>query len=231
MMRMFANKIALALTVAGLIYGAPGWADADTVSFNFDTIDQSLTGFSQPTMVKRFDPSLGTLESVEIEYTSKILATMTVTNTGSGKTTGTVDTEVQLTLADAKGRISQANDVATDEHSFSIAKDNFKTFPATGTDNASNTSDEVYTQSKILNEFSGMGKIDFTVTAGAAFANIDVLTGSASATASATADFKGVVVYTYIASVPEPSSLVLGAIGALGVSAVAIRRRAYRNTL
>ncbi len=224
-MRRLVNLIALAIVVGGLLNDGSGLAHADSITYSFTPgIDETPTDFSMIAKAQKFDPSLGTLESVEISYTSKITAIMTITNTGTGKTTGTVDTEVLLGLTDPQNRILQFNDVTTDVESFSVSKAvGTKTYPSTGTDKGTNTSDVTYTASKILKEFTGKNKIDLTVSTLTGY-QLEVLTGSASASTIATANAKGFVTYTYI--VPEPSTLLLSGIAAVvGLGTWARRRQ------
>ena len=225
-MRRLVNLIALAIVVGALLNDGSGLAHADTVTYSFTPgIDATVTDFSMIAKAQKFDLSLGTLESVEISYTSKISAIMTITNTGTGKTTGYVDTEVLLGLTDPKNQILQFNDVTTNVESFSVSKAvGTKNYPSTGTDKGTNTSDVTYTAPKILNEFTGKNKIDLTVSTLTGY-QLEILTGDASASTIATANAKGFVTYTYIA-VPEPSTLLLSGIAAVvGLGTWARRRR------
>ncbi len=225
-MRGLSIRIALAMVVSGFVHGFSRQAQADFVTYNFSNhIDETATEFSLPLHVQKFDPSMGTLESVEIVYTSKITANMSVTNGSNKHQDGTVYTEVVLTLGDPNNHIAQVNDISTSPESFSLGKGVTKSYPSdSGTDKATQTSDVTYDSSRILKEFTGTGKITLTVstmTYDQLSANSNLVTSSTSATANA----NGYVTYVYAAAVPEPSSFVLGFMGALAIVGCGLRAR------
>lgn len=223
-MRRVSLLIVLTASIVGLVGGAPSHARGGTISYVFSTpIDSTPTDFSLPIAVREFNPALGELQSMKIVYTSDVTANMTVKNPGSGHASGTVYTEVTLFLTDPNNLISQENDITTTLHNFSLAAGTSKQYPSSsGVDRAEGTSGSTYTSSGVLSEFTGVGTINVTVTT-TTYDRLTVNSGSATSTTSATADVSGYVTYTYTA-VPEPSTLVLGALGTVSLIGFSIGR-------
>ncbi len=233
-MRSVSTRMGLAMTIAGFAFILQGRARADSVTEHFSNASETaITGFPLTFQIPLFAPSMGTLQSVEISYSSDVTATATVTNTNMsifGTTTGSVDAVVTLGLTDSKGLIpTLQGQVTTTTQDFSLS-----THPSQATlswpTGDTIMSSLTYTSAPILSGYTGTGMISLSVAA-SMVAPLTITTGSATDMFSGTATIDGTVTYVFTAaSVPEPSSLVLGAVGTLAILACGLRRR-YRSAV
>lgn len=219
------RQIALALAVAGFACLAPARADATTVSYSF-LMSPTTTDFTADAMVHKFNTSLGTLESVTISYNTVVSSSIVVKNTVA--TTGTVNAKVVLTLTDSGDNLSLVNTANTNTKAFSITANNQT---ATVTPSGQKTASQLYNTQTILEEFTGSGKIDLSISTVTTY-SLTTTSGSPSIVqdqTSSKAFVNGSVTYTYAGPppVPEPSSLVLGALGAVGILATGLKRRGH----
>jgi hypothetical protein len=218
----------LAMTIAGFAFILQGRAGADSVPYYFSNAETAITGFPLSFQIPLFAPSMGTLQSVEISYSSGVTATTTVTNTNRsvfGTTTGSVDAVVTLGLTDSMGLIpSLQGQVTTTTQDFMLSTKPPQatlSWPTGDTIMSSST----YNSAAILSGYTGIGTISLSVAA-SMVAPLSISTGSATDTFSGTATIDGSVTYVFApASVPEPSSLVLGAVGTLAILGCGLRRR------
>ncbi len=222
-MRSVCARIVLAVAVAGFVSAAIGQAGADTISYGFrigPASTEPTQDFPITDTIQQFAPALGTLESVEITYTSSITATWTLTNSGAHRATGTFITTTDIALTTSGNLVDQTSSPTTGDRSYDVGPHNSKMYDVAG----HAPTDMIYTTTAILSQFTGAGLVGLTGSA----SETDTLTPStgslSSYSVSGTADITGLVTYTY-AAVPEPSSFVLGAIGTLGVLACGARRR------
>jgi hypothetical protein len=218
MMRDGAIKGALLVTLAGLVQALTPTADAASVTYSIIVGSNTSTATT-----KGFDASLGTLESVDITYTVKVGATTTVfdstTNTGSVKTSATFDVSLVGSLPLPP--------------SYQVSKsDTYDSNTLMFTNTLQGTPTVAYTKSTgqstaIVDEFIYDGKLTLSVsamngTAESATAQASVLLGTAGFSS-------GQVTYNYsTTAIPEPSSLMLGSLGAFGGFVFSLRRR-YRR--
>jgi hypothetical protein len=235
-------KSSLILAAAGalLFAGSPS-AKADlTKSYTIDAIPETTTDFSDVlTQVKAFNPTVlgGTLESVEVSFTVSITEAMTVQNESSTtNASGKVKTDVTFDLTVKGGTAPDTlSQVYTDSTPYYAPSSSLSKKGKTGdsvsygavTTNPAK-SDQTYTNATILDEFTGTGKIDLYLSAVASASLSADNKGTVKGTPIGTAELvSGKVTYTYtpFAVIPEPSSLVLGAFGALGGFVLCIRRR------
>jgi hypothetical protein len=214
-------KKLLFLGVAGLLM--PTLAQAATVSYLTGTpVPSTLTDWSASLSFPQFNSSLGTLTSVELQLSSSLTTTLTITNASSDPSSGSADTELQVTIQDAGNHLNAPEiDLITSDYGYSLGAAEQIT---SGLITKSGSSDVTYTAATILSEFTGGGGIllpasTFTQTL---LANTGGNTAAEQVTdASAT----GTVIYTYTPN-PEPASAGLLAAGLLGLVGLCRRRRA-----
>jgi hypothetical protein len=151
----------------------------------------------------QFNPSLGTLLSVELDLSSSLSTTLTVTNTGDSGSSGNATTELQMTVQDAGDNLAPYFTVYSPSFPYSLGAGGST---GSGLLTANGGSDNTYTSAPVLAEFTGYGD---TGLSGSTFtqtllANTGGNTNSSQVT---DASLTGTVTYTY--SVPEPASLGL----------------------
>ncbi len=193
-------------------------AQADTI-VSYPTscaIPATTTDWSSSVPLQLFDPSLGTLQSVDIYVSSTLNTTLTVTNTGDTSSSGTAKTEVQVTVDG-----NPVLDFLSPAFSYSLGPGDNTT---SGLLTSSSSQDSgPLTDAPTLSAFTGVGTMDlyaytFTQTD---FSNTG---GNTNASQATDASFTATVTYDYIAT-PEPGSMVLLGLGAIGFCWVACRRR------
>ncbi len=216
------TKLALAITAAlAATFGASANA-VTTTSISFDTstpVTLTLTDWNSNLLFHKFDTSLGTLVSVTLDFSSSLQTVLTVTNSSSSASSGTAQTELQVTIQDASNGLNAPQmDVLSNAYSYSLdPNENVQS----GTLTKTGSSHDVYSSSIILAEFSGTGNISLPV--GTFTQTLLANTGGNTAAAQTTsASATGTVTYTYI-PVPEPSTALLGLCG-LGMVAGFKRR-------
>ncbi len=91
---------AVCTILSSMIFAAS--ARATTISFATTTpVASTLTDWTSSLSFPQFNPALGTLSSVELDLSGSFQTTITVSNTGTSASSGTVKTEVQYTVQDA----------------------------------------------------------------------------------------------------------------------------------
>jgi hypothetical protein len=177
----------------------------------------------------QFDPSLGTLNSVELSYTGSFSSTVTVTNDDPSNTSdGGVSVGVVINVQDA------GHDFSAEPMMLISGGGGYFLFPGNSTTigplSQSGTSDNTYTDPAILSEFTGTGTFALPASTATSvyFSNSG---GSTFPTAVTDATLTGTVIYNYTDPapdpdpLPEPASLALLAL-ALPLLAARRRRRA-----
>lgn len=222
--RHVAKKVSvLLLGISVLLLTAFTTAHADTISFTTSTpIPSTLTDWTGNLSFSQFNPSLGTLTSVELQLSSGLTTTLTVTNNGDSLSNGNVKTELQVTVLDPGNHISATPQIDTlsPSYVYSLAAGGSVT---SGLLTKTGTGDNTYTLASLLAEFTGVGNISlaastFTQTL---LANSGGNTGSSQVT---NASLTGEVIYTYTpAPVPLPSAILLLGPGLVGL--VGLRKR------
>jgi len=201
-----------------------GTAQAGTIITQTFSSPPTPVAWSTTYDANQFNPSLGTLTSVEIEVSSNIVASVDVYNfSGSPQSFTKATASIPITLTGpASLSLSATGGTAGLAGS---AVPGLNTFPGLPTTASTSTT---LTSSGALAPYIGTGVstlvFDFNAGdgtySGAAVSGVVFFGGSA--TANATVD----VIYTYTAAIPEPSSVILAGIGIVGVAVFGRRRAA-----
>jgi hypothetical protein len=206
-MKKLSFLLATGLALAGLSLSVEAASEGP---FTTSTpIPSTLTDWTGTLLFPQFDPSLGTLTSVELDLSSTFTTTLNVTNNGGSASSGTVKTEVQLTAQDAGNNFGVPElDLLSPAYTYSLAIGQGST---SGLLTKSGSTGNLYTLGAILTEFTGGGNISLSAST---FTQTDLSNtgGNTSAGQLTDASFTGDVIYNYTA-VPEPSTWALVALG------------------
>ncbi|MDJ0674780.1 MAG: PEP-CTERM sorting domain-containing protein [Calothrix sp. MO_167.B42] len=206
-----ATTLAGVLTMGGIANAASLVQTASTNSSPTDITDDPLT-------INQFDPSLGTLESVSIEFTANIEGNATLENEGDTEDTATVSLEGQAGLT-LDGQ-SLLNLTPVNSSTFTVGAGQRNDEQLTATETQSTT----VTDTQFLQTFIGNGTLDFLFSASAK-SNIEA--GGNFFTrvrTTASSDIKVTYNYENFQDVPEPSS-ILGFGLIAGVGMVSLRKK------
>jgi hypothetical protein len=192
---------------------------ADFVTFNATNpiaAPGQLTNFSHDLLFPKFDPSLGTLTSVQVELTGQIRSDITISSSTSAN--GNVRMEV-LYITSLGG----------DPFLELLGPRQFFTTPPspvsfTGVVTGPQTQARSYSDAPTLVSFTGSGNYTLSVNT-LTQTLIAFSSGNAIASQTTTASLNGNVRYTFT-PVPEPGSIALTLIGLLGLAAIPSRRMA-----
>lgn len=213
MMKQLTNlAIASVILAAGT---ANSWAQS--VMYTTSTpISSQTTDWSSPLAFQQFDPTLGTLNSVTLNYTSTLSTSVTILNNSDSISTGHDQTDVAITVEDAGinlGPDPQLDPISI-KFDFSLDPGQQVTSPTEGTlGDSGNSGNLVYTSQNILNEFTGNGSITLTAST---YTESDLTSSAGNTSASQTTQdgLTGTVTYNYTpAPIPEPSTFGLVAFG------------------
>ena len=180
----------------------------------------TLTDWTGTLSFPQFNPALGTLLSVQLDFSSTLTTTLTITNNSGSASSGTAKTELQVTVQDGGSNLTAPElDLLSPIYSYSLAAGQGST---SGLLSKSGSSSDLYTLGAVLTEFTGVGNISlnastFTQTL---LANTG---GNTAANQVSNGDLTGTVTYNYTA-VPEPSTYALAIAGLMGLLAVRRRR-------
>jgi hypothetical protein len=213
---MFYRCLALAVFCVAIA----GQADGATLTYNTTTpIASTLTDWQSSLAFPKFDSSLGTLLSVRLDLSGQFDTVLTVKNIGSAPTTGESKTEVAITVQDS------GNNLSVPELDLYSSIFVFTDLPAggtitSGTIHKSGGSSDLYTNSAVLSEFTGLGS---TVLPASTLTKtwVNYTSGNAAASQVTSASLTGSVTYTYNV-IPEPSMIAL--LGIAGIGLLCIRR-------
>jgi hypothetical protein len=202
-------------------------ASADSISYTTSTpISSSLTDWSGSLAFQQFDPTLGTLNSVELQFSSSLTTTLTVMNTSDSSSSGNVKTELQVSVDDS------GDNLLGDTPQLDILSPAFN-YSLTGGGNInssllsnSGSSDNIYALLNVLSEFTGTGTFSLNAST---FTETDLSNtgGNTSSSQVTDAGVTGTVTYSFTDAiggsqsdgVPEPATMALmgGALIGLGL--------------
>ncbi len=178
-------------------------------------VPATLTDWSNALSFPQFNPSLGTLISVELDLSNSFSTTLTIHNMAGTASSGTANTELQVTVLDPGNYIS--TDVPADVPELNSLSPGFAYSLAPGASISSGllsktgTFSDTFTQAAILSEFTGVGNI--SLSASTLTRTLLGNSGGNTTVAQVTdASLTGDVIYTYV-------TLVVGKSGPSGVLA------------
>lgn len=234
------NKFLSLAASSLLLVGMAVVANADTQIIGPQTVT-TTTDFSGNFLFAKFDPSLGTLNSVFLTLGTDFTTTLTVTNTGGGSSTGTANTKVQAVLYDPTTVITTPSNLITPVGGVfnlkdSLASDDVGFTLASGTSTVLNPPEATKTKSSAPSFTSPSVLTYFTGATGSAQINYLTLTatsvsftgGNTNATQVTTDTLSATVQYNFTpagpSGVPEPGTWAMLVAGA-STGLVALRRR------
>ena len=217
------KKLLTTLTVGSAV-GLALHAQADSVSYN-SSISPALTDWINTVSLQQFNPSLGTLDSIEISLSSGMSTVLTVQNgDATSSSTGSAQTELQISLNTGSiGGYDLFGAGAAPVLDFLSPGFGYNNLPAgqgltsgTLTKNSS-TDTGVLTDGTLLNYFLGIGTVNLPVST---FTQTLLANNGGNTTASqiTSAGLNATITYDYTASpVPEPSPLIMLGAGLMGL--------------
>jgi hypothetical protein len=208
------GALTAATTLAGIM-ATTGAANAASLTYNASVASQKTNIVNAPLSVQKFNSSLGTLDSVIIEFTSSILGNASVTNTGSSSDNFELSLRGINTLKDATTNQTLFTLRPNTSAELSIAAGQTLQTP---TLKETRTATQTFTDASILQSFIGTDNRNFLFSASAVSGVLG--SGNLNSTVNTFAEGFLKVTYNYTEktqSVPEPSALLgIGVITGFG---------------
>ena len=232
---MLRTKNILSLSFSGLLLaGMTLAANAVTITQGPSTVT-GPTDFSGSLFFAKFNPSLGTLDSVFLTLRTSLTTTLTVTNNSTDPSSGNAKTELQAALYDPSATVTTTGNVLTLTGGTFKVQDDVLTTPvsyslAGGSTTVLNPPTKNAGTGAV--NITSPGSIAFFSGAGTASVNYKTFTttvlsntgGNTSASQSTTDGLSATLIYNYTPFTPEPGTWAILAAGA-STGLVAIRRR------
>jgi hypothetical protein len=203
------------LIIVFLMTAASVFANMSSYS---DTLASATTDWSGTLSFQKFAPSLGTLNSVQIDLSGAIGSLVTITNDAASETSGRIDINVELSVSGADIDVPKMN-LAFPTYYFTLPAG--QSLNSADSLSQSDSSSNIFTAPDILSEFTGLENIVL---------NAVTLTETSASYTGGNINFNqitscgltGTVTYNYQeAIVPEPATICLLGLGALSL----IRRK------
>lgn len=229
------NRLLAAALAAFLVLLGP--AHAATLIYSAD-VPTTATDWTRDLSITKFNPNLGTLTSIEIRLTSIATTTITVSNApdATSNVTGSVSTELQISLLDPASLLSAAGstpqltaNIPNNPTDFDVAPgDSAVLGPFSRTLPPSNITYTLNDNPDILSEFTGSGDIILT---GSTYTQTDfnISSGNAETSQVTEANLGVSITYNYV-PIPEPATWALFFCG-FGLAGLAILRRRRKLAL
>ncbi len=219
-------KLYLRFTIISLLLMAfAGAASAATVSYTATPIGPSPTDWvNQLLAVQKFDPALGTLVSVQLDFTSSVQGIVGVENLGGAapvtlKLAATTQiTQGATTIASLAPSETRVVNLPFADGLFDWGGDSGEVYSGfAGTDTASFT----YMTAGDMAQFIGAGTVSYNASA---FGNSQT-TGSGNIASYYMTQASAGATVTYIYETPEPGSMVALVTGIVGLAGLVSRRK------
>lgn len=184
-------------------------------------ISSTPTDWNTVLQFPKFNPALGTLISFELDLTSTLNTSLSITNNSASASHGTAKTETLLSVQDVGALLTFPQiDLVSPAYTYSLAPGQNSVSPLLTT---TGTSSNIYSSLPILAEFTGVGNI----TLNASTFTQTLLSNSGGNTFASQISFasaNGTVIYTYNpVAVPEPGTALFG-VACVGIAAFRRRR-------
>jgi hypothetical protein len=226
-MKQLTSLLAAGVILAAGAANSPGQSTLGPITTSTPILS-TLTDWTGTLVFPQFNPSLGSLDSVQLDFSSTVTAAYSVQNVGAVPASGSVQAEVQLTVQDPGNNLS-VPEITLLSSAFGYNGLGAGQTATSGLLTESGSISDLYTQAAILSEFTGGGNI--SLNAGTLSESLLVNRGGFTEAGQLTdASLTGTVEYTYTeaisyaGAVSEPSTSGLLLVG-LGCGLPLLRRQ------